>query len=39
MALAFIPEWEVDIALQSLCTDTPDDLNLDEFAEYMDRTG
>ena len=38
MALAFIPEWEVSIGFQSLCTDTPEDLNVGEFTDYMDRT-
>ena len=38
MALAFIPEWEVSIAFQSLCTDTPEALNVGEFTDYMDRT-
>ena len=38
MALAFIPELEVSIAFQSLCTDTPEGLNVGEFTDYMDRT-
>ena len=38
MALAFIPEWELSIAFQSLCTDTPEGLNVGEFTDYMDRT-
>ena len=38
MALAFIPEWEVSIAFQLLCTYTPEDLNVGEFIDYMDRT-
>ena len=29
MALAFVPEWEVNIVFQSLCADAPEDLNGD----------
>ena len=35
MALAFIPEWEVDIVFQSLCADAPEDLNIGEFIDYI----
>ena len=37
MALAFIPEWEVSIAFQSLSTYTHEDLNVGEFIDHMDR--
>ena len=38
IALAFFPEWEIEIAFQLLCEDKPGDLDIDQFIQYMDGT-
>ena len=38
IALAFLPEWEIEIAFQLLCEDKPSDLDIDQFIQYMDGT-
>ena len=38
MALAFLPEWEIDIAFAALCQRKPDGLQIDDIIRYMERT-